>query len=121
MDIEINMDTDMDLDIDLDKNTYIDMDRYIYRHSIVAAQSRAAAGAELEQRPSLRRTMPCPISGTVYTLNDLLRYNATTLSWIPVVVAGGTPPEGRAGHCFQSIGGLIYVHGGYGNGAPCPA
>jgi hypothetical protein len=48
-------------------------------------------------------------------LDDLHSFDPATMAWTQLSVANDSArPEARAGHGFASVGGLLYVHGGYG-------
>jgi hypothetical protein len=51
--------------------------------------------------------------------NDLHVYDPASMTWFDLTShAHGQPPTARSGHGFASVGGKLYVHGGFnGQGA----
>ena len=99
------------------------------RPSITGPEARVHTQARLRQaavraRPRIRAICAwsdsdgSPPAGY---LGDLYAYEPGKMVWTtlsPPLL--GAPPPPRGGHGFDSMGGLLYVHGGIGPSGACP-
>jgi hypothetical protein len=74
------------------------------------SQSHALSSFHATSSPLLS-----PVSVVFLRLDDLHEFDPTTMTWTLLSFADDAGrPSARSGHGFTSVGGLLYVHGGYG-------